>query len=97
MIKQEWVEEESSAVYFERKRKCRFSESMDYIKLALMMAFVFFCSTNLQAEDYRVYHVCGNDGVWFMCKNCRVCQWQASNQADWRGNYYCVICGEKYE
>jgi len=111
MIKQEWVDDEISAVCRERKNKRYFSETWECLRLALMIALVFFCIPALQAEyitdDIRAYDgeviileensIRASDGIWFMCKTCRLCQWQSSSQADFWGDYYCVGCRSRYQ
>ena len=110
MIKQEWVDKQVTEYSLE-KRKSKDYPMSEYIRILLLLVCVFFCSTSLDAdieESFRTFdgdviilereHIYDSDnGIWFMCKSCRLCQWQAQNQCDWRGYYYCVGCGSRYE
>ncbi len=111
MIKQEWVNKEEIQIDRDLKSRRRINETLDFVKLVALLSVVFFYTTSVCANaitdehsvpDVSVLilddaHVYVDDGIWFQCKNCRTCQWQASWKADWRGEYFCVRCGEKYK
>jgi hypothetical protein len=90
------------------KRKT-IDESMDYLKITLLLLILFLGFSKIDAQspklDYILFPeiiIYDNEctqmdgGVWFMCKQCRRCQWQDANQRDWMGRYYCVNCGAEY-
>lgn len=108
MIKQEFVNKEEIKIDRDCNSRRKQNETLDFFRLTLLLLIVFFCSTSLNANPDCIVlwdseecvlenqHIYANDGVWFMCKNCRLCQWQSSSQANWRGEYFCKGCGNKY-
>jgi hypothetical protein len=92
MIKQEWVDEECDRVAKDIKKSKKHHDSLGHLRFLLLLISVFFCMP-VHADNFSSY----KDGVWFMCKSCRTCQWQDYKQKNWWGEYFCVVCGEKYQ
>ena len=112
MIIQEWVSKEEIRVDRETRSsvKSRVDDTLDYLKMILLLTIVFFCISSAKAEcevisiieidvdtfiieDRRLEK---EDGVWFMCHVCRLCQWQSFANANWRGEFFCKGCKTKY-
>ncbi len=99
MFNKEWVDEECERIMIENREKSRYRGKIEYLRVLLLIVCVFFCMP-IQAHRDVVDHpnfFSYKDGVWFMCSRCRTCQWQDYTQQNWRGEYFCVICGEKYQ
>jgi ABC-type phosphate/phosphonate transport system permease subunit len=96
----EWLEEEMRAICKERKSKKKFNDNLLIFKMLIMIIVVFFCTVSLEAKPLsRISHVSKvvEDGVWFICPHCHMAQWQHVGNANWRGEFFCVNCGIKYE
>lgn len=111
MIKQEWVDKEEIKIDREVKSKRKFNETLDFIRAIFLLMTVFFYTSALSSDEIALdmsavdvstfvlddQHIYANDGIWFMCNVCRTCQWQADWKANWRGEFFCVRCGEKFK
>ena len=110
MIIQEWVSKEEIKIDREAKSKKRLSETLDFFRISFLLLAVFFCISSAKAEcggisvvhieeqaiiieDHRLQ---ADDGIWFMCNVCRLCQWQSNANRDFMGNFYCLGCKTKY-
>lgn len=100
-IENDWLNEEESRVFSEHRKPSKCKESITYLKLVIMMSALFFCTFSLDAAPYQYSGYPKAEvvegGVWFMCRNCRTCQWQDSRNMNWRGEFFCLSCGAKYD
>jgi len=69
-----------------------------FIILAMILPMFFFTLSADARNDHKqktenVKRPRGN-GKNFKCYDCQINYWMATNQADWRGKYYCTHCGK---
>jgi hypothetical protein len=93
--------------YAEKKRKNRYDSDTYTMILYMLLLVPLILTMALKADvyvndvyinkDLGVYEIDAcvfkDPGVFFTCKRCRNSQWQDAKNADWRGNFYCTVCG----
>ena len=82
----EYLANEITTILEQRSKKLgsQVNNSMFWRLIIILSPFLF----------YAIFLHAGDGAIW-KCNNCQLCQWQASNHKDWKGDYRCNKCGEK--